>query len=398
MGEVDWMARFRALVEELQTNPLVEVGDADLVPPSGDPDATIATTGLASTPVGAALSRVYRSVGAVKLRWRLAGVPNGLALDPEALEGAFELLPLDEVVRNDAFHDLHRHGAHPVRGHAVCLDDLGFAASVLPEEDRIVLVGDDGVELGTKLSFEEYLDLAIRCRGTRHFAAAVEGHRDGARTLAEVLRHVFGERDVTKIAPVTHDDPRRALFATAERVFARHGVPAKVSLGRTGDPAAVYVVVPDAWNDPSKIAASMRDLFPRSQVSHVGVQVGELALMSQLDFDRGVLGDETVAWELLHEALVGAATTDEVGARCDALVAAFRSEGRRGVARCADLRGVQDLLVALDAEADSELRELARLSVAEWRDRDSILRELKAARWSAARRKVVERALDRIVD
>ncbi len=394
------------MFDELEANPAIVVERAELRPPLSEAELTKALEDAAwvKGELAAAVRELWSSCDGFVLQWSLGEVPAGVDLAPDALEGHFELLGLADFLDNAMYLDgLGDMGspedqARVSRLHPVSLDDMGYASALADDDpSAVIFVGDDGVETRSEMDLLSYVDRAIRCRGARHFGSITAGKHAGADALRELLQKVFADSSATEIPGLAAppSDPLDALCQKAQRAFAKHDIPAKVFRGRKGDPCGVYAVFPDGWSGADTLEAAMKEVFPKNSVRSVGIQIGELALKRQVEYDLGVIGKELAPWVLMHGVLAGEVGRAEADARIAALVARSRQkpEFSRADQLRSDLLGVQDLLTLLDPSTDEEMRELAMMSAAEWKDRAGIAEATKAARLPAAQRKVIDAAL-----
>lgn len=386
--------RFAAMVAELRDHPDIRVKTLELrdPKPAAEVEALLAASPFAAR-TKAELGALYRAVGGLELAWELLRADPSLELDPTMVTGEVIVVGLDEVIDNAEYiGDMGDMGspeadARLARLHPISRDEGGYATAIDLDADdgaSLALVADDGTHRPLPFGVGEWTERLLLCRGFHSFASVSEGIHSGASILRAVLGGVFGEADVGRHLPALADpqtghSAAPSLALEAQRVFAEHRVPARVVKALRTDPCEAYAIFGDDFRDIPGLNRALAALFPSPpKIDAIGLMIGQFSLVSQSSWDLGHHSRPAAFWSLIDEQLQGITGAEEVRQRYAWIV--DRTRDRFGGVRQPELTRelattMGDLATALNPDADPELRELAWLSVTEWKSAPELIAE-----------------------
>ncbi|MGB1017114.1 MAG: hypothetical protein ACPG4T_23460, partial [Nannocystaceae bacterium] len=343
----------------------------------------------------AQLRELYSATNGLELSWTLLRANEEVRVNPSEVVGEVTLVGLEEVVDNAEY--IERLGdmqnaekdARIARMHPIDVNEEGYATVIdLDADDGSTLadVGNDGVDEKLGFGVREWVERLLLCRGFAGFGPISEGHHSGGKVLVAVIEGVFGEVDVGKRLPALSepeevDEVDEVSFTEqVRRCFATRKIPARVVAGLLTDASETYAIFGDSFANFEQLDAALAELFRASPVRHLGITIGNLSIIAQSSWDLGHYGSPSAYWSLLDEQLRGTSSPEEVAQRYTWIIdrTLDRYGGVRNPAKTRELAtNFGDLATAINPQADPELRELAWLSMSEWRSAPELIAEAK---------------------
>ncbi len=365
------------MVAELRDHPDVQVETAELLAPrpTAEVEAKLAASPF-SAPTRQQLRSLYTAIGGLDLAWRLERADPSVRVDPAMIVGELNLRSLDELLSNAEYVDMMGDMGSPekeariARLYPLDLNEEGYATAIDRDADdgsTLAAVANDGCADTLPFGVSEWVERLLLCRGYAGFATISEGIHGGGEALVAVLEGVFGERDVGQRlgALAKPETSAPSLLQRVTRIFRARGIPATIVRGLTTDYSDVYAIFRDDFGDFPGLSAALSELYgARKEVLDLDLSYGELSLITRSSWDLGHHSAPPAFWSLIDEQLRGTSSAAEVQDRYAWMVARARANTRAHVLAS----HLRDLATALDAEADPELRELAWITVTEWKD------------------------------